>query len=180
MQRTIGLAAAALVAAAAAPAQADSTYTGLEIGNFEHEIFVEGGGVNLVARDDVDYVGLKLGRVTRDWRAYATLHLPDTETDSTVWWLTGSYDYLFMPGQPLQPFVGGHVGYYRFDADNSGLEISSWTLGPEAGVQFMVEPLLVEVGYRFGFGLSTSDNRGGVDYDVDEAEALYVGVNVTF
>ncbi|HKJ72404.1 MAG TPA: hypothetical protein VKA55_11670 [Gammaproteobacteria bacterium] len=174
------LCALALGLAALSPAaQADRTYAGLEIGSFDHEIAAGGGG-NVVDQHDLDYAGLKVGRVSDAWRAYGTLHLPDTSNDNTVWWLTGSYDYLFAAGSPLQPFLGGHLGYYRFDSGYSDLTISSVTLGPEVGLQLRVDPFLGEIGYRIGFGLSGHDNRSGAEYDLDHADSLYVGLSITF
>jgi hypothetical protein len=170
----------ALLLAVSAPAAPAATFAGFELGAFEHEISVDGSGTNLVAEDDDDYVGLKAGQLAASWRGYATLHVPDTDTDDSVWWLSASYDHLFLAGRPLQPFIGGHVGYYRFDADGSDLRISAITVGPELGVLLRFEPFVAEFGYRFGFGLANSDNRSGVDYQVDEAQALYLGINLAF
>ena len=179
MKPYIAVAAIALAGAPALGHAVERNFAGVEIGTFSHEIGIENGG-NLSTDDDASYVGLKFGRLSSAWRAYGTFHVPDLDNDDTVWWLTASYDYLFNQGSTLQPFAGGHFGYYDYSADNSDLSINSITVGPEVGVQLLVDPFLAEIGYRLGFGVNSSDNSGARDYEVDSAQSVYVGVSMTF
>jgi hypothetical protein len=157
----------------------ERNFAGVEIGTFSHEISIENGGT-LSTDEDASYVGLKFGRLSTAWRAYGTFHVPDLDNEDTVWWLTASYDYLFNQGSTLQPFAGGHFGYYDYSADDSDLSINAITVGPEVGVQLLVDPFLAEIGYRYGFGVNSSDNSDAVDFVVDSTQAVYVGVSMTF
>jgi hypothetical protein len=172
----LGIALAALPAAAQA---VERNFAGLEIGTFSQEVSRESGGT-LSTDEDASYVGLKVGRLSSAWRAYATFHVPDLDNEDNVWWLTASYDYLFNQGSTLQPFLGGHFGYYDYSADNSDLSINAITVGPEVGVQLLVDPFLAELGYRAGFGVNSSDNSNARDFELDYAQTVFVGVSMTF
>ena len=87
---------------------ADAAFIGLELGRFQHEVTAGSGGSRVTPEEDLGYLGLKGGRVTERWRAHAALHIPATEDDDDhVVWLTASWDYLFLPGHALQPYLGG-------------------------------------------------------------------------
>ena len=175
--------AALAIALAATPALAQAVernFAGVEIGTFTQDLNVKDSGASLSTDDDARNVALKVGRLSDAWRAYATFHIPSMDNDDDVWWLTASYDYLFIQDSTLQPFAGGHFGYYDFRDDSSDLNINAITVGPEAGVQLLVDPFLAEIGYRVGFGVSSSDNSSNVNYELDNAQTLYVGVSMTF
>ncbi|MFA9459783.1 hypothetical protein [Thiohalorhabdus methylotrophus] len=172
---------AVFLAAVPTLAQAvDRNFAGLELGTFSHRISLESSGDEYDTDSDGDYAGLSLGRVSSDWRALATVHVPNLEDDDTVIWLTASYDYLFNEGSVLQPYAGGHFGYYTFNDDDSDNSVNSITVGPEAGVQLRVDPFMAEVGAKYGFGVNSSDNVNGANLQVDYAQTVFIRISSLF
>jgi hypothetical protein len=66
----------------------------------------------------------------------AIAHATAMGSDLTTWALGASGEYVFMPANQLNPFVGGEIAYASADAGGSTGTQTGWLVGPRAGVLF--------------------------------------------
>ena len=60
----------------------------------------------------------------------------ENSIEATVWTLGVSGEYVFLPSNTLNPFVGVMFAWANADVDTAGLDGEGWLLAPRAGVLY--------------------------------------------
>lgn len=68
----------------------------------------------------------------------AVLHTSFTDGHITTWALGASGEYVFMPANILNPYIGAQVAYAN--AQTSGAHFEGWLWGPRAGALYTLNP----------------------------------------
>jgi len=75
--------------------------------------------------------------------------------DITVWALGASAEYVFMPANQLNPYIGGQVAWASADLDTPGGDVDGVLWGPRAGVLYTLNTtnnLFAEYQYQIWSG----------------------------
>ncbi len=81
--------------------------------------------------------------------------------DATVWAVGGSAEYVFLPSNTVNPYIGGMVAWASTDSDLSiGGDVEGWLLAPRAGILWTMNRannLFIEYQFQYWTG-SIRDN----------------------
>lgn len=93
--------------------------------------------------------------------------------DITTWLLGVSGEYIFMPANQLNPYVGGEFAYASADLD--GETLNGWLLAPRVGLLYTLNTtnnLFAEYQYQIW--------GGDIDDELDNGHMVLVGIEHKF
>lgn len=187
MKRFVFVLLLAPLTAAAEPG--NQFFIGAEVADYTEEgtATVQSSNLSTTGKDSATSLNLKVGGLFDRLRLYGTVHLPAQEDDdSSVWVATISADYLFLPReQQVNLFAGINGGLYYseirdFFADGTDFQMTSTTVGAEAGVLVNFLPIQLEAGGRYMVGTGSDNNWDGVKTELDSVAEVYAGANLVF
>jgi len=96
--------------------------------------------------------------------------------DATVWALGVSGEYVFMPANQLNPYIGGMFAWASVDIDTPGSDtVDGWLLAPRIGLLYTLNTtnnLFAEYQYQFW--------GGDVDEVLDSGHMVLLGIEHKF
>lgn len=129
-------------------------------------------------------VGIRLGAVDEDWRATLAVWLRDNPSGTELNHAALSFDYYFLAQKmdfPIQPFIGGHVGYLGYKANGtSGLfDQNGGAFGAQIGATLELDMISFDLGYRYSFA-NLSQTLGTTEVKVDALSSYYLALDLRF
>jgi predicted porin len=105
----------------------------------------------------------------------AVAHVSFAGSDSTIWALGASAEYVFMPANTLNPYIGGEIAWASADTDLAGDNPSGFLFAPRVGVLYTLNRannLFAEYQYQFW--------TGDVGDVIDSGHMILVGIEHKF
>jgi hypothetical protein len=98
----------------------------------------------------------------------------NSDIDITIWTLGASGEYVFMPANQLNPYIGGEFAYASADLD-VGDTTDGWLLAPRAGILYTLNTtnnLFAEYQYQIW--------GGDLDDVLDDGHMILLGIEHKF
>ncbi len=95
--------------------------------------------------------------------------------DATVWALGVSGEYVFMPSNQLNPYIGAQIAWASADSDEEEFDADGWLWGPRAGVLFTLNPannLFAEYQYQRW--------EGDIRHGIEDGHMILLGIEHKF
>jgi predicted porin len=97
-------------------------------------------------------------------------------TDTTLWALGASAEYVFMPANTLNPYIGGMIAWASADSDSGlGGDTNGWLIAPRIGVLYTLNRannLFAEYQYQW--------YEGDIRDVVETGQMILVGIEHKF